>query len=264
MSSVIKSRRDAGFTLIELMLAMTFISILLLTIALTIVQIATIYNHGMISKEVNVTSRAISTELESALTSSNTFSLNAADHKYVENAQGGRLCVGDYSYIWNYASALSPVGTYPNPIPSPTRSIYTSTQANLSANVVKIGSSATRYEISLVKAPDASGSYCIPTSTTASGYPNVNPVGATELLRTGDYGIVLYDLEVASSSTATDALSGQQLYKITFVLGTPDANAVTGTYANTVCKAPDVSGSDTDYCSVNRFTLVVDVVNGVN
>jgi hypothetical protein len=252
------------------MLAMAFISMLLLAIALTLVQIANIYNHGNIAKDVNTSSRAISDELTLALTSSGSFSLLPADHHYVVMSNGGtpiggRLCVGKYSYIWNYAAALSPAGTYPNPNPDTTRNVYLpSATPNISANVVKIGSAATRYEISFVKAPDASGAYCTKTAATPSGYPNVNPVGATELLRTGDHGIVLHYLDITTAATATDSLSAQQLYKVTFVLGTPDVNALTGTLANITCKTPGAAGADTNYCSVQKFTLVLRVVSGVN
>jgi len=265
-----KQRLSKGFTIIELMLAMAFISMLLLAIALTLVQIANIYNRGNLAKQVNQSSRSISTELTSALTSSGSFSLVPADHQYVEMTQsgvpvGGRLCVGKYSYIWNYGSALSPSGVYPNPAPNSARNVYLSTSAvNLGANYVKVGSTPARYEISLVKAPDASGAYCVPTTSTPSGYPNINPVGATELLRTGDHGIVLHDLVITTSASATDSLSAQQLYKVTFVLGTPDVNAITGTLPDITCKGPGVAGADTAFCSVEKFTLVLRVVSGVN
>jgi len=271
MNQLIKqrTRQIKGFTIIELMLAMAFISMLLLVIALTLVQIATIYNRGNTAKQINQSSRAVSEELSLALTSSGSFSLAPADRKYVETASGGRLCVGKYSYIWNYGKALSPAGVYPNPTPATNRNIYIpSAPVSLSTNVVKIGSAAPRYEISFVKAPDASGAYCIPTTSTPSGYPNVSPVGATELLRTGDQGLVLHYFHIATSASAADSLSAQQLYRVTFVLGTPDVNALNGIAtpqtANVTCKAPGTTGADANYCSVQKFTLVLRVVSGVN
>jgi len=256
MSHKIKTQTKNGFTLIELMLAMTFISILLLTIAMTIVQIATIYNRGIIAKEVNISSRQISNELGLAMNASTSFSVLPADHHYIDNAWGGRLCVGKYSYIWNYGSAL-----YPSTL-SANRNMYDPAQpVNTAANIVKIGS-ATRYEISLVKAPDASGVYCTPN---ASGvYPNINPTGAVELLRTGDHALVLHYLNVSTSAGATDALSAQQLYKITFVLGSSDMSAITGTQAATLCIAPGLPGADPNYCQIQKFTIVLRVVSGVN
>lgn len=249
-------QRTKGFTLIELLLAMSFISILLLTIALTIVQIATIYNRGTIAKEVNQSSRQISNEFQLAMNASSSFSIVASDHHYVDSAWGGRLCVGQYSYIWNYASALNPASLNAN------RNIYDpSLPPNTSANIVKSGS-VTRYEISLVKAPDAGGAYCTPDASGA--YPKINPVGAIELLRTGDHALMLHYLNISTAASATDTLSAQQLYKFTFVLGTSDTTAATGTKDTTVCIAPGAAGADSNYCAIQKFTIVLRVVSGVN
>ncbi|RWZ78462.1 MAG: type II secretion system protein [Candidatus Microsaccharimonas sossegonensis] len=235
-----------GFTLIELMLAMTFISMLLLTIALTIMQIATIYNKGMITKEVNQSSRTISDELSLAMRSSGTFSLST---KYIQNTWGGRLCMGQYSYIWNYGKALA--------APDPSRNQYSA--AAPSGNTV-ISGGVTRYEISLVKVPDAGGSYCV---ANGSGvYPKIDPTNAVELLRTGDHGLVLHNLTVTSVPSASDALSSQQLYTVSYTIGTNDLNALNSD--QTLCKGPGVPGSDLNYCVVNQFTIVLRVVNGVN
>jgi competence protein ComGC len=238
-----------GFTLIELILSMTFISILLLTIALTIVQIANIYNKGMITKEVNISSRTISTDLDQAIRASGSFSLT---NHYVSTSAGGRLCTGQSSYIWNYAGALSSQDT--------SRNKYSSGQ-NTAGNVV-ISGGVKRYEISLVKVPDSAASYCIPDGLGA--YPLVNPVGAVELLRTGDHSLALHYVNVTTSPSVTDSLSAQQLYKVTYVLGTGDSNAVTGIGDQILCKAPGVSGADNNYCNVQKFTIVLRVVSGVN
>ena len=55
--------KQRGFTLIELMLAMTFISVLLLAIAMTIIQIGNIYNKGTTVKEINQAARAIADDV---------------------------------------------------------------------------------------------------------------------------------------------------------------------------------------------------------
>jgi len=243
-------QRIKGFTIIELLLAMTFISALLLAIALTIVQVANIYNRGIILKEVNQTSRAISDELESSLRSSSTFSTEADDKRYVNNQWGGRMCLGQYSYIWNYGSALEAVNENRNQYSGP----------NTSGNVV-IGSNGTpRYEISFVKVPDAGGTYCI-----ANGqgvYPKISPTNAVELLRSGDHSLVFHSFKVDSNATSKDALSAQQLYKVTYVLGTDKLSAIKTDL--TGCKAPGETGSDLNYCAAEQFTLVLRVVSGVN
>lgn len=243
------NRLKKGFTLIELMLAMTFISMLLLTIALTIVQIANIYNKGIITKEVNQSSRAISDEFSLAMRSSGSFSLDASAHKYVSSTWGGRLCMGQYSYIWNYGKALASQ--------DPNRNQYSGPAT--SGNSV-ISGGVTRYEISLVKAPDAGGAYCVPNGVGV--YPKINPAGAVELLRTGDHGLVLHNVTVTSVASGTDALSSQQLYKVSYTIGTSDINALNSDQS--LCKGPGQPGSDLNYCAVEQFTIVLRVVSGVN
>lgn len=242
--------KNTGFTLIELMLAMTFISILLLTIALTIVQIATIYNRGGILKELNQTSRSVTEEFNSAFRASSTFSTDSAAKRYVNNTWGGRLCVGQYSYIWNYGKALSDV--------SVDRNQYTS--FNNSGNIVTEAGKAPRSEISLVKTPDSGGAYCI--ADGSGRYPSISPANVVELLRSGDHSLVLHSFRVDSAAGAKDILSGQQLYKIAFVLGTSNVAAMNDT--QTACKAPGEISADSNYCMVERFAIVLRVVNGVN
>lgn len=238
-----------GFTLIELMLAMTFISMLLLAIALTIVQIANIYNKGIITKEVNQSSRAVSDEFSLAMRSSGSFSLDPSAHNYVNSPWGGRLCMGQYSYIWNYGKALANQDVDRNQYSGP----------NPSGNSV-IAGGITRYEISLVKAPDAGGAYCVPNG--GGVYPKINPANTVELLRTGDHGLVLHHLTVTSVASGTDALSAQQLYKFSYTIGTSDIKALNSD--QTLCSGPGVAGSDLNYCVIDQFTIVLRVVSGVN
>lgn len=254
---------EKGFTLIELLLAMAFISILLLTIALTIVQIGTIYNSGTVARDVNQTSRAVSSQFEQSIKANGEFSLTEADHQYVSKDWGGRLCIGGYSYVWNYASALNPTNLNSN------RNKYVS-----GTNT----GNATNTEISLAKIVDAGATYCTPKST--GTYPDVDGTKAVELLRSGDHSLMLQYLVIETSATAKDAVSAQQLYKLTLFLGTNDTTAMSvktaagGTVSaikanlpsstSITCKAPGETGGDTDYCNVQKFSLVLRVAGGVN
>src|ERR1044071_8859022 len=107
----------SGFTLVELMLAMTFISLLLIAIALTTIQISNIYNKGITLREVNQAGRSLSDELQRNVSNAVPFDVtpkagNAPlSSKYVVhtgsgNTGGGRLCLGDYSYVWNLGESL--------------------------------------------------------------------------------------------------------------------------------------------------------------
>lgn len=246
----VDNQKNKGFTLVELLLAMTFISALLLAIAMTIVQIANTYNHGMIIKDVNQTARALTTELDLAVRSSSSFSTAPADHQYVSSPWGGRLCMGQYSYVWNYAKALSSV--------NPNRNMYSS--INMAGNIVHDGVN-TRSEISFVKILDPAGSYCVPDGS--GNYPNVSPTNATELLRSGDHSLGIHAFTIAPPLASTkDSLSAQALYQFSFTLGTSDINALNADQSR--CKAPNVAGSDPNYCSVEQFAIVLRAVSGVN
>jgi type II secretory pathway pseudopilin PulG len=241
--------RRSGFTLVELLLAMTFISMLLLTIALTIIQVANIYNRGMLLKELNQVSRTINDEIDATMRSSSTFT--GASGTYVKQDWGGRMCMGQYSYIWNYGKDVSRQNISRNQYTGP------NTAGN---SVFDARTGTTRYEISFVKAPDSGGVYCIPDSN--SRYLGINPVGAVELMRTGDHSLAIHALSLVSGAATKDVLSGQQTYKISYTLGTTNVEALNG--AQTACLAPGVPNSDFNYCSIQQFTIVTRVVSGVN
>ena len=102
-----------GFTLIELMLAMTFIAMLLMAIALTTIQISNIYNKGITLREVNQAGRSLSDELQRTISSATPFDVtpkasgdNAPSSRYVVSADGGRLCLGTNTYAWNFGKAI--------------------------------------------------------------------------------------------------------------------------------------------------------------
>lgn len=115
----------SGFTIIELMLTMSFVAVLLITIAIVTTNIVSIYQKGMTLKAVNSVGRGLIDELTSAINlapSVDTTSLcnslapnnvegciNDQAFKYVyqsvQNSDGEQLggifCTGNYSYLWN-------------------------------------------------------------------------------------------------------------------------------------------------------------------
>lgn len=228
-----------GFTLIELLLAMTFLSMLLLAIALTIIQISNIYNRGTIVKEVNQVGRSIASELQSGVAASVPFSVDqtTGSHYFQQGNWGGRLCLGQYSYIWNYGSVLQPND-------STTRNLYTSESLLVSSTSIRF-----------VKVYDTHAAYC---SNLAL---KIDPTNATELLNIGDHSLTIQDFSITTTTSADDTRTGQRLYTINFVVGTNDPNALTSD--RTGCKAPGVPGADLSYCVVEKFSIVVRAGNVV-
>jgi type II secretory pathway pseudopilin PulG len=263
-----------GFTLIELMLAMGFVAALLIAIAMTVIQIANIYNRGLTLKEVNQAGRSIASELQRGIAASTPFSVDPGvgshyifekvlvNTRYVPQPWGGRLCVGQYSYIWNYGKDIQ---TYLNNI---TRS------SNLN---VYGDATATPTPIRFVKVVDPSAKYCDNVKMndgTALGskyiYSTDSPV---ELLDESQHDLAIHSFKITTTAdnpatplinenTAGDANTNQQLYSIEFVLGTNEylrnistltTDPITG---DAICKPPSDQNADPAYCSVNRFNIV--------
>jgi prepilin-type N-terminal cleavage/methylation domain-containing protein len=226
-----QDNKQRGFTLIELMLAMTFIAMLLVAIALTTIQISNIYNKGITLREVNQAGRSVSDELQRTIASSTPFDVtpkqvgSASASRYVINDSGGRLCLGDYTYAWNYGKAIA------------------------SGSIFNKYTVASDTPIRLARVNDASGKLCDVASQTA---PAINRAEATELLSSGDRDLVLHTFSI--KRTKDDASTGQSIYAISMVIGTNDRQQlVTG---DTSCKAPSDGVGDESYCSVNKFDII--------
>lgn len=229
--------KTKGFTLIELMLAMAFISILLLAIATSIIQISKMYNKGMALKEINQSARLVSDDLTRAFVSAATFDQST---DYVELYQtpalltGGRLCVDKTTYIWNTARALQ----------------------DGYSDVTKYDSKPD--SINLVRLTDPSAKYCKKNSSTGKLlYANILATDAAEtkeLLPAGDFSMSMGRLSLPAS-TVTDAATGETLYTVSYGIAFGRADALRDDLSQ--CKSPDEVGADNDFCSLQNFTIVV-------
>ncbi len=244
------AKRHQGFTIIELMLAMTFIAFLLLAIAMTIIQVGSIYNKGTTFKDVDQTSRDINDDLKRTINAAGSITL-ATDYVLTPNAAaavGGRLCLGSYSYIWNYEKGIAAnnpsVAKYQNP---------------------PVGSAPTD-PIRLVKVPDSAKVYCAKNGANLvnKDIRSADVLKSQELLKTGDHQLGLHQFAILTPvpTSASDSATGQQMYSLSYTIGTTNINSLNAT--QTACLDPSVANSDPLYCVVEQFSLVVRVGNGVN
>lgn len=244
-----------GFTLIELMLAMAFISMLLLAIAMTVLQIGATYNRGLTYRSLDQTSRTVTSDISTDMTTATGFSVDPAAHRYITQSWGGAMCLGQYSYVWNYGAAIS---------------TYNLNHMAGAINLITSGSSSTGTAFNLVKISDPGASMC------ASSAPKMISSSASpvELIQDTDHNLALHEFCIASpSSTASYSLTGQTLFTVTYMIGTNDSAALTtgssscGSGANDgllQCKAPNQIGADLQYCADQEFSLVVRTQNAVN
>ncbi len=231
--------KTQGFTIIELMLAMIFISVLLLSIAMTIIQIGAIYNKGTTLREVNQSARDISDELQRGISQAGTINFTT---DYVlagppAAPSGGRLCLGSNSYIWNYAKAISTNAT----------------------GLTKYGTAPNQKTPVLVRVPDAGKLYCAKVAG-ALTYTNIRAVDVAELkelLKPGDHDLGLHEFKFITpvpATAANDAI-GQTLYSLQFTIGTNRVSALNTT--QTACLPPSDVNADPLYCNIQQFTLVI-------
>lgn len=263
-----RQTKRSGFTLIELTLAMTFISILLLTIALTVMRVATIYNRGMTLKEVNQTARNISDDLRRTVVATGEYNLaigtvdgEVDNNNYFEIRNsgnvtlGGRLCLGTYSYVWNTAQGIE-----------------TAMKGAADKEWVAFNSEIKRGQpvrvahlVHLQKVPDPGRVYCQKSSQT-SNKPRLKDIRnedeslVTELVKAGDRNIAVQNMVMVNSTL--DPASGQGLYRIAYTLGTGDTSAMTDD--RTACRPPDDPNSNLEYCNIQRFMVVLRTGGGVS
>lgn len=223
-----RGNKAFGFTLIELMLAMGFVSVLLVAIAMTVIQIGDIYNRGLTLKNVNEAGASLASELQRSIAESYSFDLSS---RFVVQPWGGRLCIGQYSYIWNYGVAIK--------INDPARLNNYSNSSN---------------QINFVKVIDSNASYC-----TSPAKP-IDYNGAIELVNVGDHNLAIHNFSINTTSSAGDSKTGQRLYNVSFLIGTNDQAALNGNLGATRCLIPNevISGKtpDPSYCFVNQFDIV--------
>lgn len=224
--------RQRGFTLVELMLAMAFVSALLLAIAMTVIQIGNIYNRGITYKNVNQVGSSLVSELQRGIASSAPFKVFINDvgegEHYIKKDWGGRLCTGQYSYIWNYGKAIKN--------PALTNNKYSDPDSDEAIRFIKVLDSNKNY----CAAPDAF----------------ITKSDAVELLNDGQSDLAIHSFSIGPYDDSTyDLVTHQRLYNISFLLGTNDQDALDG--SDNSCRLANEANSDPTYCAVNQFDIVV-------
>lgn len=221
--------KNHGFTLIELILSMTFIAILLIMIAMTTIQVSHIYTKGITLRAVNAAGRAVTSDLRQTIANSAPIDPTMNNGHFVTRFdQGGRLCFGQISYVWNYGPALAGSrGLRP-------LTTYKEGGAPHFAKVVDPGS----------------------TLCNNRGATSIKKRDATELLTAGDRDLAIQQFSISRTDSGDSA---QALYAITMLIGTNDTAQLTGA----ACKVPSQAQGGEDYCAVNQFDIVVRASNSL-
>jgi prepilin-type N-terminal cleavage/methylation domain-containing protein len=140
------AKRQKGFTIVELMIALAFVAFILIFATTAVIQVMQTYNKGVAIKQINQAGRTTLEALTRFLRTADPGAVNVA-----AVTSNNRACFGNVSYVWNLYN--TPAST---------------------ANRYDDGSSLT-----FVRVNDAANAMCTPT---AGVYPPVPKPQAADIL----------------------------------------------------------------------------------
>lgn len=141
------SDKQRGFTITEMMLAMAFLTFMLIFLMTAVVQVMRLYNKGLAIRQINQAGRQFSDDFTRTARYGSTA---------VYNAGLKRICVNGVTYAWNLDDPTTPAA-----ITDPNRNKYATAQSE---------------PISMVRVADGGGVLC--------GGGDINKAAATEVIST--------------------------------------------------------------------------------
>ena len=298
MRIVIKrmNERKKGFTLIELSLSITFITVLSLAVALIITNSISAYHRGLVLNQINTTGMELVDDMRAAVQntavsspkracetwfedgSDNVATCRASDGQSLVAARKntdvligeiekddvpivGVFCTGNYSYIWNSG-------------------YYFSEDAEVNENMSEAtfkykndNGDITSYNkrIRLLKVKDKERAVCAAFGEVSdrneidiSGerYNMALTEEPIELLSDSS-NLALYDL--FAPTPAINEVGNNTFYSVSFVLGTLQGGAnvaAQGSYCATPEGVDNASIENFDYCAINKFNFAAQAIGG--
>lgn len=281
--------KKTGFTILELALAMAFISFLLLAIGFAIIQITRVYEKGITLKTVNENGRELIDEFSRVILASK-YDLSedtdgthfeytyvqvsgkvgedvaAEDTPSTEVPLYGAFCTGTYSYLWNTGYALRTEETDTTSEESGELS-YKKGSAYLELGEGSTFEGKTDYR--LIRLNDSGREICI--NFAKDNKDNLDTFGNvfraekatnyTEILSPSESDLVLYDLTVFEP--IYEAGTGHALFSASFILGTMNGGADITTSGDFCRRGPDALDTDSSYCSINKFNFAARATGGL-
>lgn len=231
------SKKQNGYTIVELTIAIAFLSVLMIAILVLTLSAGKLYVKGDTNKTINQSSRDFSDIVRRDFLSASADTISPViTVSGGTGLESGRICLGTVTYLWNNAALLN------------------STTGAANAARVKIYGSATPAKFVRIVNPQAS--YC--DKGTNGLYPMT--IASTEAAREQFSG-TSRDYALYSMTIRKIAESGEKaMYQIKYTLGTNEAGTTQNSSEGYVQCKPDTSETaNFDYCSVSDFDLLVRV-----
>lgn len=271
--------KENGFTLIELLFAMTFLSILLLVIALLIVHVISIYQKGLSIRAVSSTGRELIDDVSRSISASPLYDFEddafdndgvaglsereqiASRSQYffqiekgfdLDDGEGtqqlpayGAFCTGTSTYLYNTAYALNANNHL---------AVYKYTDAS--------GNEQQITNFKLLKITDMGREVCqqimgddhsIKQDVYSFTVLNNGGAAPINMLEADESDLALYDFQVFP--VVQNEITGHSFYSATFILATLRGGVNIISNGN-FCSDPSYSlATDFAYCAVNKFNF---------
>jgi prepilin-type N-terminal cleavage/methylation domain-containing protein len=211
------NKQSRGFTIIELSLAMTMLSILLFILILAGMQIIAVYNKGVTLKRVNQSGETIGAELQASLRRAQPGSISIRKNTLGTNEFITGICTGKTSYVWNVYEIGN---TSTNITTASGKAIYFAKVSGSSAGNVCAGGAI----------PDGAGEF-------------------KELL--GDELVVRQPTSVEFNNETGAGSLVHSLISVTFTLSNLENTSLTDESGRLGCKG----GKEGEFCALNTFTI---------
>lgn len=230
--------KNRGFTLVELTLAMSFLSMLLLMITLLILQVSATFNKGFTLRSVNESGQLISSEIQRKLSTapSETVGYKEGVADTVPGLTTNRFCVDGMVYAWTTLAQRDQN--------DPGNEKY--------VGFAKFSGPKKDYCGTTVNA-----SYCGTTGAVTDSLKPVPSSGVTELIDVKDQALVIRSFS-CKPITIAGSDGSQALYAVNFTIGT-NTNDLIDT--NGMCKPPE--NAKQEFCAVNDFSFIARSTKGV-
>lgn len=271
-----------GFTMVELSLALVFISIILITIAWLTMHITSIYEKGLAMKAVNSTAKELIDDFSRSIAGSPartvqsqcltkyTFSNSPTSpygscvsdnaRKFTYQQRYGRVrikgksnqitvpvngvfCTGRYSYIWNTAYALNTEDYISTTDYKATFNYAPTSEFRLLKVQDYTKTICSEHVRSDIYAYDASMDFTLPSE----------PGVVVDLLDSSENNLALYDMSVFKPTIHKITSAG--FYSGSFILATLRGGVDITTAGDFCTEPPDGLDTDFTYCSINKFNF---------
>ena len=238
---MIANRAQRGFTLVELTLAMAFMSILLLAIIFITLQAGKLYAKGETYKTVNQASRELVDGIRRDFSAATSDKILTPNQLGTSGKYAGRVCTGAVSYVWNTANLIND-----------------STVA-ISQKITDIDNKTVVFR----RVIDNGAYLCTPDMSGKLPMTIRADMESTELLGADGRALAVYDAAVKLVQQDPSG-NGKALYSLHMTMGTNDPDTTTLDPASGYqCRPPTDNTANFDYCSVVEFDTIVRAGGGL-